>query len=65
MCSGLYDNGVSSQETIKCLFEVWKMIHVRRGKVRSDEDWLMYPVDNFVAHHVCYVEARGINVPFL
>ena len=47
------------------LLDVWKAIHVRQGKVISDEICTLYPVENFTANHIWYVEARGINVPFL
>ena len=64
-CSGPHDDGVSPQEEIKCLLDVWKEIHVSRRKVRSDEWCMMYPSDNLTAHHVWSVEAREINVPSL
>ena len=63
-CSGTHDNGVSPQESIKGLLEVWKVIHVSREKVRSDEGCPLYSGDYLTAHHVWSMEARGINVPF-
>ena len=44
------------------LLEVQKTIHVSWWKVSSDEGFLLYSSDNFTAHHIWYVEKRGLNV---
>ena len=64
-CSGPHENGVSPQEVIKRILEVWKAIHVRRGKVSSDEGCPLHSGDYFTVHHVWSVKARGTNVPYL
>ena len=63
--SGTYENGVSPQYPIDLLLKIWKAIHVSRGKVRSDEGWSLYSGDYFTAHHVCSMEAHGLNVILL
>ena len=54
-------NVVLIEEAIKRLLEVWKAIHVIRGKVRSDEIFPLYPSDYVASQYVWSVEERGIN----
>ena len=63
--SGPHDYGTFTQELIKCLLEVWKVIHVSWGKVISDEVCPLYSSDNFTTRHVRYLEDCGINVASL